>query len=113
MAKTLHLFVCTEDLGDAAFRIIIEDSEAVIGLKEAISKTKPNDLKGIDADRLELYKIDIPDGEDLRQRAKAALKEELNVSSRKLSQIFPDPPQGERVSILVKASGIITSDLYR
>ncbi|KAH9953313.1 hypothetical protein BC827DRAFT_1249376 [Russula dissimulans] len=88
---------------------MIEDSETVFGLKEAIAMEIPNDLQGVDPYPLELYKIDIPDGKNLKQRAKDAPKEELDVSTRKLSDIFPSQPLEERVSILVKVPGIITS----
>ncbi|KAL7683698.1 hypothetical protein Plhal304r1_c040g0118701 [Plasmopara halstedii] len=38
-----------------AFEVNIDNTASVAALKKAVNAKKPNDMKGIDADRLELY----------------------------------------------------------
>ena len=43
-----------------AFSVKIKKNETVYDLKKVIKKNKPNDFANIDADRLTLWKVDIP-----------------------------------------------------
>ena len=101
MALHIKLFVYIIGLGTPSFSVTIERSETVDDLKEAILKENPNDLKGVDAYRLILYKVRLPDDENLEQSAHHALKEELCVPSRLLSKIFSEELPEEMISILV------------
>ncbi|KAI9511687.1 protein kinase subdomain-containing protein PKL/ccin9 [Russula earlei] len=113
MAANLDLFVYIIGLGNA-FPVNIERSKTVDHLKKAIVREKPNDLKGVDADRLKLYQVDLPDDEDLEEAAKQATEgqEPLKVSSRLLSKIFQRDPLEERVSILVEVPEIETGSRF-
>jgi hypothetical protein len=101
MSSHLNLFVYVIGPGSSSFPVTMERSETVGHLKKAILKEKPNDLKDVDADRLILYKVELPDDENLEQSAHDATKEELRVPSRVLSKIFPSNLPEETVSILV------------
>jgi len=101
MTAELTLFVYVIGLNHS-FSVDVERSRTVDYLKKAILREKPNDLKDIDADRLVLYKVELPDGKDLERLASQASKEELEVPSSKLSKIFPVDPPEEVVSVLVK-----------
>ncbi|KAI9460095.1 hypothetical protein F5148DRAFT_272422 [Russula earlei] len=113
MAANLDLFVYIIGMGNA-FPVNIERSMTVGHLKEAILQKKPNDLKGVDADRLKLYQVDLPDDKDLEKAAKQATEgqEPLTVSSRLLSKIFQRDPLEERVSILVEVPEIETGSPF-
>lgn len=100
MAPHLDLFVYIIGLG-SSFPVTIERSETVGHLKQAILKEKPNDLKDVEADQLILYKVELPDDENLGQSAHHAPKEELRMAPRVLSKIFPSSLPEETVSILV------------
>jgi hypothetical protein len=97
----LTLFVFVIGL-ERPFSVDIEQSKTVDHLKKAILKENPHDLKDIDARHLDLYKVDIPDDNDLEQMAPRAAREKLEVPSRKLSKIFTTAPAEEVVSILVE-----------
>jgi hypothetical protein len=110
MARTrnapLKLFVYILGLDDGPFNVKIKRSETVDDLKVAIQNRKSYGLGGVDADRLHLYKVDIPDCNDLEQRVPEVPREELRVASRRLSNIFETDPPDETVSIIVKPPGI-------
>jgi len=104
MATDLRLFVYVIGLSGSSFHVIIKGSETVGELKKAILKEVSNDLRGVDADRLVLYKVELPDadGDTLQQTAPQASHEELKVPSEQLSQLFPMAPPKKTVSIVAK-----------
>jgi hypothetical protein len=95
----LTLFVYLVGLGNP-FAVDIERSKTVGHLKQAILLQKPNGLKGIDAARLVLYKVELPDSEDLL--VSQASGEKLESQTMALSEIFPMEPPEEVISILVE-----------
>jgi hypothetical protein len=97
----LTLFVYVIGLG-SLFPVDLERSETVSHLKDAILLEKPNALKGVDARRLVLYKVALPYVKDLEESASQALKEELENPMSELSEIFPEKPRAEVISILVE-----------
>jgi hypothetical protein len=105
MTPHLQLFVFVKGLG-TSFPVTIERSETVDDLKEAILKKNPNALKDVDSRELTLYQVALPDGEELEQLASQAEKTKLTMPSRELSEIFPENPQTETVSILVEVPNI-------
>ena len=103
MATVLKPFIYVIGIGNSSFSVTIESSKTVDDLKDAIKEKKKNDLKDIDADRLALYKVSIPEGKNLEQSALQAIREasELDVSSRHLSKVFQEPIGEEEISIVV------------
>ena len=103
MATELKLFIYVIGIGGSSFSVTIQSSKTVDDLKKAIKEEKKNDLKDIDADRLTLYKVSIPDGKNLEQSARQAIREapELDVSPRKLSKVFQEPIGEEEIGIVV------------
>jgi hypothetical protein len=104
MATDLKLFVyiiglctCSE-----SFLVKITSSQTVAELKDAIYEQASNGLRGIDADHLILYKVELPDGDTLQQSAPQALDEELKAGSKELSKLFPMAPPKMTVSIVVE-----------
>ena len=98
----LRLSVYILGLDGCSFSVIVKSSETVGELKDAILKEKPNQLRDVDADKLVLYKVSLPDDKTLEQSAAQALNEEPEVPSKKLSELFPIKPPAETVSIVVK-----------
>jgi len=100
----LKLFVYVIGLGGCSFPVIIKGSETVGELKKAILKKVSNELRGVDADQLVLYKVELPDadGDTLQQSAPQASHEELEVPSEELSQLFPIEIPEETISIVVE-----------
>ncbi|KAK2460395.1 hypothetical protein APHAL10511_007560 [Amanita phalloides] len=96
----LRLLVYVIGLGPCSFSVNIESSKTVDELKKAILNEIPN-LKGVDAHQLTLYKVEMPDGKNLEELALQAQKEELEVSSCTLFEVFPVKPPAKTVSILL------------
>jgi len=101
---TLYAYII--GLNSRSFSVTLAKSETVGNLAEAILKKRPNDLKNVDADRLDLYKVSLPDDETLGQSARLPLDQKLDVGSRKISKIFPAAPPEEMVSIVVDIQGV-------
>ena len=98
----LTLFCCLVG-SNTPFSVRISSSLTVDELKEMIKEKKPNDLKEIDADKLSLFKVSIPDEDDLAQKLEDAVKASKPLrSTKKLSKLFSDEPPEETVHIAVK-----------
>jgi len=98
----LELFIFIIGL-DASFPVTIESSKTVGNLKERIWEKNPNELKGVDADRLSLYRVDFSDFETLAQSAvQAAEKNEPLRPFTPLSEIFSVNPPAKTINIVVE-----------
>src|SRR5712672_1440236 len=109
MASQLKLFAYIIGLNTSS-QVTIESSETIGNLKTSILVENPNDLKGVDADRLTLYQVQLPDDETLEQSALQALKhpgKKKLFASQLLSEIFPTDPPARTVSILVDIGGSV------
>jgi len=102
MALRLKLFVFI--IGpDTSFPITIDSSETVGDLKERILEKNPNDLKGVDAARLTLYLVELPDDDTLEQSVAQAVNTRRPLRpSHPLSEIFPANPPAKTINIVVK-----------
>src|ERR1700761_4537007 len=103
MATVLNLYVYIIGLGSTTFPVDIGSHATVGHLKKAIKDEKKNDLKDIDADRLTLYKVSIPDGKNLEQSAQQAIRKgpKLKGSARQLFKVFQEPLPAKTVSVVV------------
>jgi|SRR5712671_4645317 len=107
MAQQLRLFVFVIGLETFPFSVTIKSSEIVDDLKRSIVELKPNDLKGVDADRLALYKVELAGDETLGQLAAQAVKKDVPLLPYSpLSKIFPAGPPKEKINIIVDISNI-------
>jgi crinkler effector protein len=96
MTTELKLFVYVIGLNSSSFSVTLQNSKTVDDLKDAVLIKKSNDLKGIDADRLTLFKVALPDGKTLEQSAPQSLQHELDVPSCPLSEEFEIQPKGRQ-----------------
>ncbi|KAH9960196.1 hypothetical protein BC827DRAFT_419595 [Russula dissimulans] len=111
MVSQLTLFVFIIGSQDSCFHVKIENSETVGDLKDSILEEGKNSLKSVNADRLVLYQVELPDGETLGALAAQAVKERKELSpSTPLFEIFPTHPPEETISILVRISDVIRDD---
>jgi Crinkler effector protein N-terminal domain len=108
MVSQLTLFVFIIGSQDSCFCVKIESSETVGDLKDSILEKCKNSLKSVNADRLALYQVELPDGETLGALAAQAVKERKELSpSTPLFEIFPTDPPEETISILVNILDVI------
>ncbi|KAK2462631.1 hypothetical protein APHAL10511_005364 [Amanita phalloides] len=106
MAEHLPLKVYADGLvGTLPFVVNIASSKTVGDLKNAILMQGPNTLKGVDLDQLALYKVELPDNEDLERSVALAPRKQLEVMSCVLSKIFLVKPSAEMVSIILDIKG--------
>ncbi|THU97186.1 hypothetical protein K435DRAFT_857810 [Dendrothele bispora CBS 962.96] len=101
-AVDLKLFCCLVG-GSKPFPVVISSSDTVGDLKERVQQKKPNDLKGVDADNLELFLISLPDEGDLTKRVEDKVEriDPLDPTTE-IIEIFPDDPPKKTVHIAVK-----------
>ena len=84
-----------------AFPVDINKDQLVGHLKKAIKAEKQNDFAGIDADKLKLWKKEIPDDQDdLLSNLTLNDGDEL-LATKKISKYFPDSPPEEHIHVLV------------
>jgi hypothetical protein len=104
MDITLYVYII--GLSNRSFPVTIANSDTVGLLAEAILKKNPNDLKNVDAHRLDLYKVSFPDDATLKQSVRQPLDHKLDAGSEELSQLFPINPPARTVSIIVDIQGV-------
>ncbi|KAI9513063.1 hypothetical protein F5148DRAFT_464732 [Russula earlei] len=111
----LKLFVYL--IGGHSCQVTIDWSESVSSLKEAITEKYRNQLKGFDANALNLFQVSFPDSgnpQELENSAREALISTsipLTMASSLLSEIFKEPPPRKTVSIVVTSPDTNLSDL--
>src|SRR6266851_6181648 len=101
----LKIFAYILGLSRFSFSVRMEGSDTVDDLRRAILNAHRRQLD-VDATQLILYKVDLPDGPDLKQRVPQVPREELIVGSDELSELFPENPPAKTVSIFVGTPGI-------
>ena len=108
MSRTLELNCLV--LGDDpihVFTVKIPDTETVSILKKEIRKEKQNAFKGVDADKLLLWKVSILADDNLQQSIEAlnlgeSSDQHLRRPVARLFNVFPDLSEDERVHIIVQ-----------
>src|SRR3954447_11219357 len=98
------------------FRIEIENNESVSKLKEEIRKKKYNNFVSVDADELQLWKVNIPLDEQnykfniLNTRLCANIKEKLEGeemdATKNVGEYFPNRFENEIIHIIVQRERI-------
>ena len=101
MSITLLCLVKGNTLANA-FSVKISREEPISELKKAIKAEKQNDFAGVDADKLRLWKKEIPDDQDdLLSNLTLNDGDEL-LATKKISKYFPDSPPEEHIHVIVK-----------
>lgn len=122
MSLKLFCVVCPDvQPSKRIFQISIDKTEIVADLKDAIKLKSAPRLDHIDAVELELYKVSIPDNNDLGQALDSLLFDgsenyvtELQPMTE-LSTLFPDGAKKEHLEIVVQKPGTCytPSDSFR
>jgi hypothetical protein len=97
-----------------AFPIKIAKSETVGGLKDAIKDKKKPEFDHVAADRLNLWKVSIPDDRSLKENiSKLDFYDEQSLSpTAKLSKVFADAPEEMHLHIVVRAPPAGELDIF-
>ena len=84
------------------FSVVIDSGETVDDLKNAIKAKKPNDFASIDADRLRLWQVEIPDDRnDLIANPALPDNDELQATKR-IRRYFPEQPLDDYIHVIVE-----------
>ncbi|CAG8615287.1 1326_t:CDS:2 [Paraglomus occultum] len=83
-----------------AFSVKINRDEPISELKKVIKVEKQNDFANVDADKLKLWKVEIPDDHD-SELANPPLDDEL-LAMKKISKYFPVTPAEECIHVIVE-----------
>ena len=84
------------------FPVDIDSNLSVGHLKDAIKAKKPNDFAGIDADRLRLWKVEIPaDRDDLIQGQTLQDNDQLQ-PTRYLDEYWTVTPKRRHIHVIVE-----------
>ncbi|GET04664.1 kinase-like domain-containing protein [Rhizophagus clarus] len=86
-----------------AFPVDIEKDRLVGHLKEAIKAKKQSDFAGVDADKLKLWKVEIPDDQD-DQLANPLLNDQTELlATRDIGDYWTGKPPKRHINIIVKS----------
>src|SRR3954447_16613343 len=86
----------------SAFAVDIDREKLVSHLKDAIKAKKQNDFAGIDADRLKLWNVKIPDDrDDLLSRLTLNDGDEL-LATREIGDYWTEKPPKRHIHVIVK-----------
>src|SRR5436190_20552548 len=85
-----------------AFSAKISREEPISELKKAIKAEKQNDFAGVDADRLKLWKVTIPDDQDdLLSKLTLNDGDEL-LATREIGNYWTEKPPKRHIHVIVK-----------
>jgi hypothetical protein len=98
-----YTILCVIEGENTSFGIKIQSHEIVHFLKKEIKTEKANMLAGIDADDLKLFRVDIEDGDDLKDKVDEEMKKSPKalVGSKRLSRLFDPAPAEDHVHFIV------------
>jgi hypothetical protein len=110
MAGQLYTIYCVlaDEQDFNVFPIKVEASTTVCELNKAIVQENPNDLKGIDAKDLTLYRVDVKEPpatrkKKLEERISELYKEEPLDPFLMLSEVYTSGPPNAMVHIIVQS----------
>ncbi|RIA93164.1 hypothetical protein C1645_30336 [Glomus cerebriforme] len=101
MSITLFCLV-KGNTSEKAFSVKINRDEPISELKKAIKAEKQNDFAGVDADRLKLWKKEIPDDQDdLLSNLTLNDGDEL-LATREIGDYWTEKPPKRHIHVIVK-----------
>src|SRR3954447_14079420 len=86
----------------SAFPVHIDGNSLVGDLKKVIKAEKQNDFADVDADKLKLWKVEIPDYQDDPLSNLSLQDQPELLATKKISKYFPDSPPEEYINVLVE-----------
>ena len=101
MSITLLCLVKGNTLANA-FAVDIDSEKLVSHLKKAIKAEKHKTFHGVEADELQLWKVEIRDDQD-DLLSNLSLQDQVELlATKKISKYFPDSPAEEHIHVIVK-----------
>src|SRR5437763_1718037 len=92
-----------------AFSVKISRDESISELKDAIKAKKQNDFAGVDADRLKLWKVTIPDDQDdLLSKLTLNDGDEL-LATREIGDYWTEKPPKRNIHVIISPPETTTS----
>jgi hypothetical protein len=97
-----------------AFSVKISRDEPISELKKAIKAEKAPEFDNFPADRLKLWKVEIPDDRDDPLRNLTLQNSDELLATKKISKYFLDSPPEEHIHVLVEppVSTAISSEVF-
>ncbi|ORY98441.1 hypothetical protein BCR41DRAFT_390512 [Lobosporangium transversale] len=94
---------CILDGNSTPFSVVVSPDDTVDDLKKAIKKEKENDFREIDADKLNLFHVSVPDEGATINLANIESKELLTRATSKISKIFGiSPLPEETINVIIQ-----------
>ncbi|KAF9178941.1 hypothetical protein BGZ49_005239, partial [Haplosporangium sp. Z 27] len=100
-SQKIKLF-CILDGESSAFEVKLDADDSIAALKEAIKEKKPNDLQGLDADKLVLYQIAVPDEGTQVYLDKIDSSTPLIKGSNEISEVFGTAPAKKTIHVIIQ-----------
>ncbi|RHZ69128.1 hypothetical protein Glove_290g6 [Diversispora epigaea] len=85
-----------------AFPVKIDRDDTIGDLKKAIKAEKPNDFFRVDADKLRLWKEEIPDDKDDLLSVLSLQDEDELFSTRDIEFYWTDTPKKKHIHVIIK-----------
>ena len=85
-----------------AFEVDIEKDKSISKLKEAIKAKKQNDFAGVDADKLRLWKKEIPDDQDDLLSNLILNDEPELLATREIGDYWTEKPPKRNIHVIVE-----------
>jgi hypothetical protein len=93
---------CLVQGAPTAFPVDIDSSLTVGHLKDAIKAKNTNDFANIDAVKLRLWKVEIPDDRDDLIQGQALQDNNQLLPTRRLVRYWTDTPPSEHIHVIIK-----------
>ncbi|ORZ15009.1 hypothetical protein BCR41DRAFT_82362 [Lobosporangium transversale] len=101
MTQKIKLF-CILDGDSSAFEVQLDADDSIAALKKAIKKEKENDFREIDADKLNLFHISVPDEGATINLANIESKELLTRATSEISEVFGSAPAKKTIHVIIQ-----------
>ncbi|RHZ81513.1 hypothetical protein Glove_120g217 [Diversispora epigaea] len=85
-----------------AFPVNINRCDTIGDLKEAIREKKPNEFTGVDADKLRLWKVEIPDDRDDLLKALSLKDDNELLATRDIEDYWTDTPPKRHIHVIIE-----------
>ena len=99
----LYKLFCLIENSSTAFSVTIVATETVDDLKKRIKDEKSNALQNVDADQLKLWKVEIPDDQEI-DFSSLAPEDELK-PTRRINRYWEATPLEDHIHVCIRIQG--------
>lgn len=101
MTSRIKLF-CILDGDSSAFEVKLDADDSIAALKKAIKEEKPSDFQDLDADKLLLYQIAIPDEGTQVNLNNVDSPKPLLKATTEIAEVFGTAPPKKTIHVIVR-----------